>query len=183
MRFAYSSCAKEISEIIEKFRNFYNISETESVKTIFIKIIDKINDYCTEMGWTANGDASKTYCKHNIIDSIIDCTKSVIRQCDRINDFTQLAYRVDATEETKYNKTTANQIVQYDVKLTGLMGSENEELDKVLTNPDLKTNSQEYGKIVCKRCKMLKNEIISIANKYFGKNTKFSEFDIMDKVI
>ena len=184
MKFAYSSCAKDLSEIIEKFRNFYNIPETESVKSIFIKIIDKINDYCIEMGWNPDGNNPNTYCKNNVFDNIIECTKSIIRQCDQINEFTQLAYRVDSTEETKYNKTTANQIVQYDAKVINSFGtSDSEELDKVMNDPNLKTNSQDYGRIVCKRCKMLKNEIISITNKYFGKNSKFSEFDIMNNII
>ena len=181
LKFAYSTFSKELGEIIDEFREYYEIPESENTKQVFIKMIEKINKMLHEL---YNDDASeKKYVACNVIDDIIELTKYFIKQCDRINEFTQLVYRVEASDETKYNKTTANDIVKYESTYVGSIDGDCKTLDEIMKTTNVDRNSQEFGKIICKRCKMIKNEVISLVNKYFGKNSKYSDFNIIQKIL
>ena len=75
----------------------------------------------------------------------------------------------------KYTTATAETIVKTFLVENSCCGeSNNDEYNKL----DLSDN-----KIVCKNIKAVKNDIISIINKYFGKNSEFGALDIMNKII
>ena len=174
IKFGMANAANGLIECIERYRKEFN-STGKSLIEDYFSMKKTIADFSEER-------ELKWYTSYEPVNDIIRNIRGIIKTCDNINEFTQLAYRVDSLPETKFAKASANSIVEFESQFGGCIPCDCEDFNKIISN-DEKINSPEYGKNICKRVKALKSEILSIANKYFGKNSKLSEFNIMDKII
>ena len=159
-------------DILRRFKKFTNSSSEDFITLIseYENFAKKFNEYAQK-----NKNNSDDYnfggipLMSNTILLLIRNVKDCIHRCDRLYDCAQTAYKVESQSEPKYTKATAETIVK-----TFCKESTNDDFDKL----DLSDN-----KIVCKNIKAVKNDIISIINKYFGKNSEFGALDIMNKII
>ena len=55
-------------------------------------------------------------------------------------------------------------------------------VEKELNTKKIDPYSPEYGKLIIKRLNSFKADVISAFNKYFGKNSVFSEFNLSDMI-
>lgn len=180
IKFNYSIVANNIVDMLERYRHFTKKPETLGYKDIYMMFAEDYKAYKIEKA------VDKT-CVYGtdiaIFSNIVENVKNLVSTCDKINEFTQLAYRVDTIPETKFTKTTPKDIMQFDMSSAASAIAGNFDDNKVFDTMDVEdVNSQEYGKMMCKRTKALKAEILSMANKYFGKNSKLGEFNIMDHI-
>lgn len=164
-------------DILRRFKKFTNSSSED-----FITLLSEYEDFAKKFneGFQKNQNCFVDYSFKmmplisNTILSLIGNVKDCVHRCDRLYDCAQTAYKVEAQSEPKYTKATAETIVK-----TFLSGDQqycyNESNNDKL---DLSDN-----KIVCKNIKAVKNDMISIVNKYFGKNSEFGALDIMNKII
>jgi hypothetical protein len=180
IKFNYSIVANNIVDMLERYRRFTKKPETLGYKDLYMMFTEDYKAYKTEKAV----DKTHVYgADISIFSDIVNNIKNLVSTCDKINEFTQLAYRVDTIPETKFTKTTPKDIMEFDMSsiASAIAGDYNDV--KIFDTMDIENvNSQEYGKMMCKRTKALKAEILSTANKYFGKNSKLGEFNIMDHV-
>lgn len=164
-------------DILHRFKKFTNSSSED-----FITLISEYENFAKKFNEYAQKNQNNSDYNFGVIPLISDTflllirnVKDCIHRCDRLYDCAQTAYKVESQSEPKYTKATAETIVKTFLVENSCCGeSNNDEYSKL----DLSDN-----KIVCKNIKAVKNDIISIINKYFGKNSEFGALDIMNKII
>lgn len=164
-------------DILRRFKKFTNSSSEDFITLIseYENFAKKFNEYAQKNQDNSDFNFGGIPLMSNTILLLIRNVKDCIHRCDRLYDCAQTAYKVESQSEPKYTKATAETIVKTFLVENSCCGeSNNDEYSKL----DLSDN-----KIVCKNIKAVKNDIISIINKYFGKNSEFGALDIMNKII
>lgn len=114
-------------------------------------------------GHPANVDSS--------IMHIVGHLRRMFKMCDTSLLMAQQMYKVLETSDERFTKPSMESVDKvFDTRLL-----------EEKADPNIGT--QDYGKEVCKRCRMFKQRIISLANEYFGKKTVFADFNIVDYVM
>lgn len=164
-------------DILRRFKKFANSSSEDFITllTEYENFAKNFNEFAQKKQDRADYNFGTMPLISNTILSLIGNVKDCVRRCDRLYDCAQTAYKVESQSEPKYTKATAETIVKTFLAEDSFYGeSNNDKFDKL----DLSDN-----KIVCKNIKAVKNDMISIVNKYFGKNSEFGALDIMNKII
>lgn len=194
--------ARELGEVIDKFCNYYKVPESKSNAEKFTMISKKfheMSDYFLLVELPKNAEYLKSVekphanafssCTHDTtpVENIIRNLRNVIKTCDNTISFINSIYKVNNTVDTRYDKTTSEDVIE--IFSTGYFNEYNSPnfdyvaLDKFAKDKGIDINSQEYGKIIVKRLRAFKQDTISTANKYFGKNSRFADLNIMDNVL
>lgn len=183
MRYGISTTANDIYDCISKYAQFRKIDiESKPLVEIYGMMIEEFREmFLCEYDKDYVGSLLGTM----KIDGILRNTKTFIRKCDDIINFIQYTYRLEAQKDERFEKIslkamldiysgTNSSIWTEDIMPTEENGKSYVENDKL---------SPEYGKIVCKRIRAMKADVLSAANKYFGKNSKLASFNLMDIVL
>lgn len=171
-RFEIANTARIINEDIERYANHFK------VKGNLKEILSMINDDVADWKKLDNVNCGRIYLIDNIT-TLASNFRLIIKECDKINEFTQMAYRVSEQKDHRFNDITAKDILVDNEAVFSRMFNE---IEKQVPK-DIDVYSQEYGKIVCKKVKAFKAMAISTINKYFGKNSKLADLGIFDIAI
>lgn len=182
MRYAISSAASEIYDSIIKYAEFKKIDiNSKPLVEIYGDMCKDINDMMVE----EYGD--RWNYPNNEIDivHIVRNIKTFIRKCDDIINFIQYSYRVESQNDERFEKVSLKALLDIYSGVNDCVWTEDimptEKQSKEYVTED--KLSPEYGKIVCKRIRAMKTDILSATNKYFGKNSKLASFNIMEIVL
>lgn len=172
-RFELANTARIINEDIERYTNHFKVKGNPK------EILSMIDADISEWKETDN---VHYYGRGYLIDNVTAIASNlrlIIKECDKINEFTQMAYRVSEQKDHRFNDITAKDIL---VDNEAVFGNMFKEIEKQVPE-NIDVYSQEYGKIVCKKVKAFKAMAISTINKYFGKNSKLADLGIFDIAI
>lgn len=183
MRYGISTTANDIYDCISKYAQFRKIDiESKPLVEIYGMMIEEFREMLL-------CEYDKDYVGSLLgtmkIDGILRNIKTFIRKCDDIINFIQYTYRLEAQKDERFEKIslkamldiysgTNSAIWTEDIMPTEENGKSYVENDKL---------SPEYGKLVCKRIRAMKADVLSATNKYFGKNSKLASFNLMDIVL
>lgn len=192
--------SKELGEVIDKFTARYKIDE----KLPTDKKLDFIHDKLTEMyeqveleNYNATPNLNKTFeknrrpmwigaaggNKYGPIEFTISSIKHVIQACDSSIAFVNATYKVDVVKDTRYDESNSSKVLKDcnngsdDFYINGI---NYDELEKVAKEHKIDIGSQEYAKLVIKKLRAFKQDLISTVNKYYGKNSRFADLNILD---
>jgi hypothetical protein len=175
IRYEISNIATDILNLINNYKKFYNISDASN-KDVYEKLSKAVKEFRIEMKLEHSIDEET-----GPFNAVVTICKDLIKTCDRINDFNNLAYKIESSEETKFNTATAESIIKENMQLHSFC-NELEKIEAEMKTKNISVYSPEYGKIISKRLKALKGEVLSIVNKYFGQSSRLGEFNIMKSV-
>ena len=175
-KFQIANNAKVLNECIENYKNTFKFegdakSVIEALDNDIRELIGK-----TELGYNITG--TPIACISNFASSIRD----VLRECDKIVEFTQMAYRTTEQKDHRFGDIEIKEILEDSHHVLDYSLGEKtifERIEKELPkNTDI--YSQEFGKNICKKIRAFKAMTISTLNKYFGKNSKLADLGIVD---
>ena len=183
MRYGISTTANDVYDCISKYAQFRKIDiESKPLVEIYGMMIEEFREMflC---------EYSKDYVSSLLgtmrIDSILRNIKTFIKKCDDIINFIQYTYRLEAQKDERFEKISLKAMLDIYSGTNSASWTEDimptEENGKTYVEND--KLSPEYGKLVCKRIRAMKADVLSAANKYFGKNSKLASFNLMDIVL
>ena len=183
MRYGISTTANDVYDCISKYAQFRKIDiESKPLVEIYGMMIEEFREmFLCEYDKDYVGSLLGTM----RIDGILRNVKTFIRKCDDIINFIQYTYRLEAQKDERFEKISLKAMLDIysgtnsaswteDIMPTEENGKSYVENDKL---------SPEYGKLVCKRIRAMKADVLSATNKYFGKNSKLASFNLMDIVL
>lgn len=123
---------------------------------------------------------------NNPIYEIAQGFRKLIKTCDHNINFINTTYNM--RPDPRYGETTAKRIVKSEFSDNYEYNPEFNWQDLDNLEADLSTKkidlfSPEYGKLITKKLRAFKADMISAMNKYFGSSTIFAEFNIPDLVM
>lgn len=195
--------SRELSELLDKFCNRYNVSSSKSTSEKFKAITDKLKEFtdtlmvdrlssspefsklCDKPRRSNFGEYDGTY---RPIFNLIISAKSVIRACDSSIAFVNSMYKIDTVKDTRYDETTSQKALENLKTINSgyLMctnGFDYDEIEKYAADNKIDMGTPEYNKLIVKRIRAFKQDTISTLNKYFGKNSRFADLNIMDAIL
>ncbi len=191
--------SRELSEMLDKFSNKYKVSGDTKEKLKALN--DKLNEFKDENvidRFSKNPEVIKAYDKpvrspfgeytdnYRPIYMLVSNAKALLRSCDSSIAYVNSLSKVDVTTDTRYDKTTSQDV------LSNLKSVESQnydswfnydEIEKYAAEHKIETGTPEYYKLVVKRIRAFKQDTISTMNKYFGKNSRFADLNIMDAIL
>ena len=113
----------------------------------------------------------------------ITSLNSALRTINNQIEFIRASYKVADSNDERFNKATVKSILKEDATSSyNSSWSDIEKIEEELNAKKVDPYSPEYGKLIIKRLNSFKADIISAFNKYFGKNSVFSEFNLSDMI-
>lgn len=183
MRYGISTTANDFYDCISKYAQFRKIDiESKPLVEIYGMMIEEFREmFLCEY----DKDYVGSFLGTMKIDGILRNIKTFIRKCDDIINFIQYTYRLEAQKDERFEKISLKAMLDIYSGTNGAIWTEDimptEENGKSYVEND--KLSPEYGKLVCKRIRAMKADVLSAANKYFGKNSKLASFNLMDIVL
>ncbi len=183
MRYGISTTANDVYDCISKYAQFRKIDiESKPLVEIYGMMIEEFREmFLCEYDKDYVGSLLGTM----RIDSILRNIKTFIKKCDDIINFIQYTYRLEAQKDERFEKISLKAMLDIYSGTNSASWTEDimptEENGKTYVEND--KLSPEYGKLVCKRIRAMKADVLSAANKYFGKNSKLASFNLMDIVL
>ena len=183
MRYGISTTANDVYDCISKYAQFRKIDiESKPLVEIYGMMIEEFREmFLCEYDKDYVGSLLGTM----RIDGILRNIKTFIKKCDDIINFIQYTYRLEAQKDERFEKISLKAMLDIYSGTNSASWTEDimptEENGKTYVEND--KLSPEYGKLVCKRIRAMKADVLSAANKYFGKNSKLSSFNLMDIVL
>jgi len=178
VRFLISHTTSEFYETLVKYAEYKNVDiNTTTPYNLYFKLIEDISVTCNKDG---TNPRFSNFIERTSISCLIETIKSFIRRCNETIEFIQFSYRIDGQTDERFSKMSLQKMLESLDSYGSFDLDEVKEKDKIVTTDKL---SPEYGKVVCKRLRAMKADVLSATNKYLGPNSKFKEFKIMDIVI
>lgn len=123
---------------------------------------------------------------NNPIYEIAQGFRKLIKTCDHNINFINTTYNM--RPDPRYGETTTKRIVKSEFADNYEYNSEFnwqnlENLEADLSAKKIDMFSPEYGKLITKKLRAFKADMISAMNKYFGTSTVFAEFNIPELVL
>ena len=175
-KFQIANNAKVLTECIENYKNAFKFEG--DAKSVIEALDNDIRQLFgkEELGYNIAG--APIACVSAFASSIRD----ILRECDKIVEFTQMAYRTTEQKDHRFGDIEIKEILEDSHHVLDNSFCEKtifERIEKELPkNTDI--YSQEFGKNICKKVRAFKAMIISTVNKYFGKNSKLADLGIVD---
>ena len=122
------------------------------------------------------------------ISDIVDALRRAIKTCDHNITFINATYNL--RPDPRYCETSVQRVMEMNGPDNVYYSINNEfdwnnigEMEKRFKEKGVELFSPEYRKLITKRLRAFKAEIISNMNKYFGAQSVFAEFNIPDLVL
>lgn len=176
LKFQVANNAKVINECIENYKTTFKFEgDAKSV----IEAIDK--DAREMMGSDEFHNSSMPI---GSISNFASSVRDILKECDKIVEFTQMAYRTTEQKDHRFGDIELKEILEdsHHVLSTDFTGGEKSIFDRIESElpKNVDIYSQEFGKNICKKVRAFKAMTISTLNKYFGKNSKLADLGIVD---
>ena len=177
LKFEIANVAKVLNDCIENYKNTFKFEG--GAKSTIEAITSDIRDMMGE-------DAYKNYISTTPIPSISSFAtniRDILKECDKIVEFTQMAYRTAEQKDHRFGDIDIKEILEdsHHVLSTEYYNEKSifDNIEKELPK-GTDIYSQEFGKNICKKVRAFKAMTISTLNKYFGKNSKLADLGIVD---
>ncbi len=190
--------SKELGEVIDKFTARYKIDEKlpteKKLDFIHNKLTElyeqiELENYNSTPNLNKNFEKSRrptwfgTGNKYGPIAFTISSIKHVIQACDSSIAFVNATYKVDVVKDTRYDESNSSKVLkEFNHRSDDFCFNEfnYDELEKVAKENKIDIGSQEYAKLVIKKLRAFKQDLISTVNKYYGKNSRFADLNLLD---
>ena len=201
MRTSIQSIAEDFTKLIDKFSQYYEIKDDVPISVKYEKMIDKIDEFRSEVDYASVPNDPKVqktcdiaYSKRydgfsNVVSNLARTIRSILRNIDSTISFVNASYGIENKNDPRYSATTTKELSTarfsvpeqyYDHNLNWW------EIDKIeqgLKDKGTDIFAPEYGKVICKKLRAFKNDVISTVNKYLGKGSIFEDFNMIDLVL
>lgn len=175
-KFQIANNAKVLNDCIENYKNTFKFegdakSVIEALDNDIRELIGK-----NELGYNISG--TPIAC----ISSFASGIRDILRECDKIVEFTQMAYRTTEQKDHRFGDIEIKEILEDSHHVLDDSLGEKTIFDRIEKELPKNTDiySQEFGKNICKKIRAFKAMTISTLNKYFGKNSKLADLGIVD---
>ena len=191
--------SRELGELLDKFTNKFNASGNtkEKLEALNKKLNDFIDDLYLER-MSKNPEYNKVFEKprrssygehfdnYRPVFSVINNVKHILKSCDSSIAYVNSISKVDSVNDTRYDKTSSQNVLS-NMKLVESQPYDEvfdyDEIEKYASDNKIKMGTPEYYKLIVKRIRAYKQDTISTVNKYFGKNSRFADLNIMDAIL
>ena len=173
LKFQLANNAKVINECIENYKNAFKFEgDAKSVIEALDKDFRELIDDNYKLSGTPIG----------CISTFTSSVRDILKECDKIVEFTQMAYRTTEQKDHRFGDIDIKEILKDSHNVLSVDLSEKSIFDKIEEELPKGTDiySQEFGKNICKKVRAFKAMTISTLNKYFGKNSKLADLGIVD---
>ena len=178
LKFEIANDAKVINECIENYKNAFKFEG--NAKSVIEAIERDIRDMLGEDVYKNCISTTPIPCISNFAANIRD----ILKECDKIVEFTQMAYRTVEQKDHRFGDIDIKEILEdsHHVLSADHYNNEKSIFDTIEKELPEGTDiySQEFGKHICKKVRAFKAMTISTLNKYFGKNSKLADLGIVD---
>lgn len=175
-KFQIANNAKVLNECIENYKNTFKFKG--DAKSVIEALDNDIRELFgkEELGYNISG--TPIACVSAFASSIRD----ILRECDKIVEFTQMAYRTTEQKDHRFGDIEIKEILEDSHHVLGDSLCERTIFERIENELPKNTDiySQEFGKNICKKVRAFKAMTISTLNKYFGKNSKLADLGIVD---
>lgn len=178
--------AQNITKMVEAYSKYAGLKG--SFKDNYYKFSDFVDNYAKSHICKDGATASEVLGLARLVRAV----KTTLTKIDSTISFIQVSYKIDASNDTRWNKASFKSVTlahinsPYDV--SDILDDTNpewkaiEEIEKSLKSNGTDMFSEDYGKLIIKKLRSFKADVISAVNKYFGKGTQFEEFDIVNLI-
>lgn len=163
-------------DAVEKFKSEISIDQ-ESYENIDKKV---------QISYTANVNRYNRPVSIPIYE-IVNGFRKLIKSCNHNINFINTAYNVrpdprfgDTSTKRLFTSEMSENYYEYNPEFNW---RDIDNMEKEMAEKNVEMFSPENGKLVAKKMRAFKADVISTMNKYFGQSTVFSEFNIPDLVL
>lgn len=200
MKINLSNYVEDLKSAVNRYANHKKITD-KSFKEQLMSMMNDVKTFIDEVGLNPISTFEKRGIKPTAIvnveykpyttnievgtapiSNIVDGFKRLIKTCDHNITFINTTYNL--RPDPRYGETSISRIMSEQGRdgvfcITKEFDWNNiEEMEKTFKSKGVELFSPEYGKLITKRLRAFKAEVISSMNKYFGSQSVFAEFKI-----
>ena len=188
---AYRNTLKEISmnlkvQLTDDSESFFNylktyakfrgLNENATVAEIYQAYLEDCEEYCKENDNKFDQWVSPLY-------KFITDINSLIKTINRQIDFIRSTYKIEESNDTRFNKTTAEKLyaTREAIELWGYdieQGAQERTNSLKSTNKDVFTD--DAGRLICKKLNSFKSDLINNFNRTFGDKSVYAELKLSE---
>lgn len=159
---------------LKTYAKFRGLNENATVAEIYQAYLEDCEVYCKENNNKFDQWVSPVY---RFITDINNLIKTINRQID----FIRSTYKIEESNDTRFNKTTAEKVYATREALES-WGYNTEYTEKInalkSTNKDVFTD--DAGRLICKKLNSFKSDLINNFNRTFGDKSVYAELKLSE---
>ena len=161
---------------LKTYAKFRGLNENATVAEIYQAYLEDCEEYCKENDNKFDQWVSPLY---KFITDINCLIKTINRQID----FIRSTYKIEESNDTRFNKTTAEKLYATREAIE-LWGYDIEQGAQERTNALKSTNKDVFtddaGRLICKKLNSFKSDLINNFNRTFGDKSVYAELKLSE---
>ena len=161
---------------LKTYAKFRGLNENATVAEIYQAYLEDCEEYCKENDNKFDQWVSPLY---KFITDINGLIKTINRQID----FIRSTYKIEESNDTRFNKTTAEKLYATREAIE-LWGYDIEQGAQERTNALKSTNKDVFtddaGRLICKKLNSFKSDLINNFNRTFGDKSVYAELKLSE---
>jgi len=160
---------------LKTYAKFRGLNENATVAEIYQAYLEDCEVYCKE-----NNDKFDQYVSpvYRFITDINNLIKTINRQID----FIRSTYKIEKSNDTRFNKTTAEKVYaarealeswSYDIE-------DAQERTNALKSTNKDVFTDDAGRLICKKLNSFKSDLINNFNRTFGDKSVYAELKLSE---
>ena len=161
---------------LKTYAKFRGLNENATVAEIYQAYLEDCEEYCKENDNKFDQWVSPLY-------KFITDINSLIKTINRQIDFIRSTYKIEESNDTRFNKTTAEKlyVAREAIELWGYdieQGAQERTNSLKSTNKDVFTD--DAGRLICKKLNSFKSDLINNFNRTFGDKSVYAELKLSE---
>lgn len=161
---------------LKTYAKFRGLNENATVAEIYQVYLEDCEEYCKENDNKFDQWVSPLY-------KFITDINSLIKTINRQIDFIRSTYKIEESNDTRFNKTTAEKlyVAREAIELWGYdieQGAQERTNALKSTNKDVFTD--DAGRLICKKLNSFKSDLINNFNRTFGDKSVYAELKLSE---
>ena len=161
---------------LKTYAKFRGLNENATIAEIYQAYLEDCEEYCKENDNKFDQWVSPLY---KFITDINGLIKTINRQID----FIRSTYKIEESNDTRFNKTTAEKLYATREAIE-LWGYDIEQGAQERTNALKSTNKDVFtddaGRLICKKLNSFKSDLINNFNRTFGDKSVYAELKLSE---
>lgn len=161
---------------LKTYAKFRGLNENATVAEIYQTYLEDCEKYCKENNNKFDQWVSPLY---KFITDINGLIKTINRQID----FIRSTYKIEESNDTRFNKTTAEKLYATREAIES-WGYDIEQCAQERTNALKSTNkdvfTDDVGRLICKKLNSFKSDLINNFNRTFGDKSVYAELKLSE---
>ena len=161
---------------LKTYAKFRGLNENATVAEIYQAYLEDCEEYCKENDNKFDQWVSPLY-------KFITDINSLIKTINRQIDFIRSTYKIEESNDTRFNKTTAEKLYATREAIE-LWGYDIEQGAQERTNALKSTNKDVFtddaGRLICKKLNSFKSDLINNFNRTFGDKSVYAELKLSE---